>query len=146
MNKYGRYSNSDLSCLQCHAVCFCADELVDPGLIRAWMMSEKLCRYCCYQLLPAAMTCLLSPLAVQNYQPLIKELFVVSRPLMITEGCRCSPSRSVSRRTTDEERRVLDKANEEVWNDFRQAAEAHRQVRQHVRSFMKPGMTMIEIW
>lgn len=65
---------------------------------------------------------------------------------MIKEGCRCSPSRSASRRTTDEERRVLDKANEEVWNDFRQAAEAHRQVRQHVRSFMKPGMTMIEIW
>lgn len=41
---------------------------------------------------------------------------------------------------------MLDKANEEVWNDFRQAAEAHRQVRQHVRGFMKPGMTMIEIW
>lgn len=39
----------------------------------------------------------------------------------------------------------MDKANEEVWNDFRQAAEAHRQVRQHVRGFMKPGMTMIEI-
>lgn len=45
-----------------------------------------------------------------------------------------------------EERRALDKANEEMWNDFRQAAEAHRQVRQHVRSFMQPGKTMIEIW
>ncbi|MEQ2194228.1 Methionine aminopeptidase 2 [Xenoophorus captivus] len=44
-----------------------------------------------------------------------------------------------------EERRVMDKANEEVWNDFRQAAEAHRQVRKHVRSFLKPGLTMIEI-
>ncbi|KAM8883877.1 methionine aminopeptidase 2 [Synchiropus splendidus] len=43
------------------------------------------------------------------------------------------------------ERKAMDKANEEVWNDFRQAAEAHRQVRQHVRSFLKPGMTMIEI-
>uniref|UniRef100_A0A671X3I1 Methionine aminopeptidase 2 n=1 Tax=Sparus aurata TaxID=8175 RepID=A0A671X3I1_SPAAU len=43
------------------------------------------------------------------------------------------------------EKRVMDKANEEVWNDFRQAAEAHRQVRQHVRGFMKPGLTMIEI-
>ncbi|TMS02778.1 Methionine aminopeptidase 2 [Larimichthys crocea] len=53
--------------------------------------------------------------------------------------------RSAAWRTTSEEKRVLDKANEEVWSDFRQAAEAHRQVRQHVRSFLKPGMTMIEI-
>ncbi|KAM6895496.1 methionine aminopeptidase 2 [Xenentodon cancila] len=53
--------------------------------------------------------------------------------------------RSAAWRTTNEEKRVLDKANEEMWNDFRQAAEAHRQVRQHVRSFLKPGMTMIEI-
>ncbi|XP_059893796.1 methionine aminopeptidase 2-like [Gadus macrocephalus] len=53
--------------------------------------------------------------------------------------------RSAAWRTTSEEKRVMDKANEEVWNDFRQAAEAHRQVRQHVRSFIKPGLTMIEI-
>ncbi|KAM3588060.1 uncharacterized protein V6R79_020169 [Siganus canaliculatus] len=53
--------------------------------------------------------------------------------------------RSAAWRTSSEEKRVMDKANEEVWNDFRQAAEAHRQVRQHVRSFLKPGMTMIEI-
>ncbi|XP_029351136.1 methionine aminopeptidase 2 isoform X2 [Echeneis naucrates] len=53
--------------------------------------------------------------------------------------------RSAAWRMTHDEKRVLDKANEEVWNDFRQAAEAHRQVRQHVRSFLKPGMTMIEI-
>ncbi|XP_029969723.1 methionine aminopeptidase 2-like [Salarias fasciatus] len=53
--------------------------------------------------------------------------------------------RTAAWRTTSEEKRVLDKANEEVWSDFRQAAEAHRQVRQHVRGFLKPGMTMIEI-
>uniref|UniRef100_A0A3P8UYH1 Methionine aminopeptidase 2 n=1 Tax=Cynoglossus semilaevis TaxID=244447 RepID=A0A3P8UYH1_CYNSE len=53
--------------------------------------------------------------------------------------------RSAVWRMSIEERRALDRANEEMWNDFRQAAEAHRQVRKHVRSFMKPGMTMIEI-
>ncbi|XP_054622526.1 methionine aminopeptidase 2 isoform X2 [Dunckerocampus dactyliophorus] len=53
--------------------------------------------------------------------------------------------RSAAWRSSNEEKRVMDKANEEVWNDFRQAAEAHRQVRQHIRSFLKPGMTMIEI-
>lgn len=55
-------------------------------------------------------------------------------------------SRSAVWRMGPDERRALDKASEEMWNDFRQAAEAHRQVRQHVRSFMQPGKTMIEIW
>ncbi|KAM9334836.1 methionine aminopeptidase 2 [Symphorus nematophorus] len=66
----------------------------------------------------------------------------------IGQECEYPPSqdgRSAAWRMTHEEKRVMDKANEEVWNDFRQAAEAHRQVRQHVRSFLKPGMTMIEI-
>ncbi|CAB1313376.1 unnamed protein product [Coregonus sp. 'balchen'] len=40
---------------------------------------------------------------------------------------------------------VLDKANEEMWSDFRQAAEAHRQVRNYVNTWIKPGMTMIDI-
>ncbi|XP_064865970.1 methionine aminopeptidase 2-like [Oncorhynchus nerka] len=53
--------------------------------------------------------------------------------------------RSAAWRTTHEEKRVLDKANEEMWNDFRQAAEAHRQVRNYVNTWIKPGMTMIDI-
>lgn len=54
--------------------------------------------------------------------------------------------RSAAWRTTSEEKRALDMANEEMWSDFRQAAEAHRQVRSYVRSWIKPGMTMIDIW
>lgn len=54
--------------------------------------------------------------------------------------------RTAAWRMTSEEKKVLDKANEEVWSDFRQAAEAHRQVRQYVMSWIKPGLTMIEIW
>ncbi|XP_078276176.1 methionine aminopeptidase 2 [Rhinoraja longicauda] len=48
-------------------------------------------------------------------------------------------------RMTSEEKKVLNQASEEIWSDFRQAAEAHRQVRKYVRSWLKPGMTMIEI-
>ncbi|TRY58380.1 hypothetical protein DNTS_018477 [Danionella cerebrum] len=48
-------------------------------------------------------------------------------------------------RMTREEKRVLDEASEEMWSDFRQAAEAHRQVRQYVKSWIKPGMSMIDI-
>uniref|UniRef100_A0A3B3DFN0 Methionine aminopeptidase 2 n=2 Tax=Oryzias melastigma TaxID=30732 RepID=A0A3B3DFN0_ORYME len=64
------------------------------------------------------------------------------------EECEYPPSkdgRSAAWRTSSEEKRALDSANEEMWSDFRQAAEAHRQVRSYVRSWIKPGMTMIEI-
>uniref|UniRef100_A0A3B3ZQE5 Methionine aminopeptidase 2 n=1 Tax=Periophthalmus magnuspinnatus TaxID=409849 RepID=A0A3B3ZQE5_9GOBI len=62
------------------------------------------------------------------------------------EECEYPPSKDgAAWRTTSEEKRALDRANEEMWSDFRQAAEAHRQVRAYVRSWIKPGMTMIDI-
>ncbi|XP_070404377.1 methionine aminopeptidase 2 isoform X1 [Nothobranchius furzeri] len=64
------------------------------------------------------------------------------------EECEYPPSkdgRSAAWRTTSPEKRALDMANEEMWSDFRQAAEAHRQVRSYVMSWIKPGMTMIDI-
>uniref|UniRef100_A0A096MF28 Methionine aminopeptidase 2 n=1 Tax=Poecilia formosa TaxID=48698 RepID=A0A096MF28_POEFO len=64
------------------------------------------------------------------------------------EECEYPPSkdgRSAAWRTTSEEKRAMDRANEEMWSDFRQAAEAHRQVRSYVRSWIKPGMAMIDI-
>lgn len=48
-------------------------------------------------------------------------------------------------RTTNAEKKALDAANIEWYNDFRLAAEAHRQTRQYMQSYIKPGMTMIEI-
>ncbi|KAK9456213.1 methionine aminopeptidase 1 [Dipodascopsis uninucleata] len=48
-------------------------------------------------------------------------------------------------RTTDEEKRYLDRMNYDAYNDFRRAAEVHRQVRQYAQKEIKPGMTMIEI-
>ena len=49
-------------------------------------------------------------------------------------------------RTTSEEKKALDQASEEIWNGFREAAETHRQIRKYVMSWIKPGMTMIEIY
>ncbi|KTF86206.1 hypothetical protein cypCar_00040816 [Cyprinus carpio] len=66
----------------------------------------------------------------------------------VGQECEYPPSqdgRSAAWRMSNEEKQVMDKANEEMWNDFREAAEAHRQVRQYVRSWIKPGMTMIDI-
>ncbi len=48
-------------------------------------------------------------------------------------------------RTTSEEKRVLDKVSEGVYNELREAAEVHRQTRRYINDFIKPGMTMTEI-
>lgn len=74
---------------------------------------------------------------------ILKVNMFLLRPLKCFFGPLIS---SAAWRTSNEEKKMLDKANEEMWNDFRQAAEAHRQVRQYVKSWIKPGMTMIDIW
>lgn len=48
-------------------------------------------------------------------------------------------------RTTNEEKRALEKQNFDQYNDVRRAAEVHRQVRRYARRTIKPGMTMTEI-
>jgi len=48
-------------------------------------------------------------------------------------------------RVTSEEKRALDRANEDTYKEARLAAEAHRQVRKHVQEFIKPGMKMTDI-
>jgi hypothetical protein len=54
--------------------------------------------------------------------------------------------RSAIWRQTPEERKNADKLWDDIWNEHRQAAEAHRTTRKHLQDFIKPGMTMIEIW
>ncbi|GME89926.1 unnamed protein product [[Candida] boidinii] len=49
------------------------------------------------------------------------------------------------KRSTDEEKRYLDRQNDNVWNEFRKGAEIHRRVRRHAQNTIKPGMTMIEV-
>lgn len=48
-------------------------------------------------------------------------------------------------RTTNEEKRHLDKLNSDFLSDYRQAAETHRQVRQWAQRNIKPGQTLLEI-
>ncbi|XP_052864938.1 uncharacterized protein LOC128271443 [Anopheles cruzii] len=48
-------------------------------------------------------------------------------------------------RFTSEEKRALDRMHLDIYNELRQAAEAHRQTRQYMQKWIKPGMTMIEI-
>ncbi|KAF5211763.1 Methionine aminopeptidase 2 [Clavispora lusitaniae] len=50
-----------------------------------------------------------------------------------------------SYRTTDEEKRYLDRQQNNHWQDFRKGAEVHRRVRQKAQQQIKPGMTMLEI-
>lgn len=53
--------------------------------------------------------------------------------------------RTAKDRFTSEEKRALDLMHNDIYNELRQAAEAHRQTRQHMQRWIKPGMTMIEI-
>lgn len=48
-------------------------------------------------------------------------------------------------RTTNEEKRHLDRMNNDFLNEYRQGAEVHRQVRQWAQKNIKPGMTLTEI-
>jgi methionyl aminopeptidase len=48
-------------------------------------------------------------------------------------------------RMTSEEKKALDKSCDEIWVDYRRAAEAHRQTRAWAKSWIKPGMKMFDI-
>jgi len=48
-------------------------------------------------------------------------------------------------RFTSEEARAIDRLQLDMYNEIRQAAEAHRQTRQHIQSWVRPGMKMIDI-
>ncbi|XP_069354880.1 methionine aminopeptidase 2 [Maniola hyperantus] len=53
--------------------------------------------------------------------------------------------RTAKDRFSSEEKRALDKMHNDVYQEIRQAAEAHRQTRKYIRDWIKPGMTMIQI-
>ncbi|RMJ26018.1 hypothetical protein PHISP_03100 [Aspergillus sp. HF37] len=48
-------------------------------------------------------------------------------------------------RTTSEEKRYLDRMNNDSLQEYRQAAEVHRQVRQYAQKNIRPGQTLTEI-
>ncbi|QSS63732.1 methionine aminopeptidase, partial [Histoplasma capsulatum] len=48
-------------------------------------------------------------------------------------------------RTTNEEKRYLDRMNNDFLSEYRYAAEVHRQVRQYAQKTIKPGQTLTEI-
>lgn len=50
-----------------------------------------------------------------------------------------------SYRTTDEEKRYLDRQQNNRWQDFRKGAEIHRRVRAKAQQLVQPGMKMTEI-
>ncbi|XP_055908851.1 methionine aminopeptidase 2 [Eupeodes corollae] len=53
--------------------------------------------------------------------------------------------RTAKDRFTNEEKRALDRMHTDIYNELRHAAEAHRQTRQYMQGFIKPGMSMIQI-
>ncbi|KOC68870.1 Methionine aminopeptidase 2 [Habropoda laboriosa] len=48
-------------------------------------------------------------------------------------------------RFSSEEARAFDRMHNDIYNEARQAAEAHRQTRKHIMKWVKPGMKMMDI-
>lgn len=65
----------------------------------------------------------------------------------VGEECEYTFGEENLKRTTDEEKRALDRAEkaQEQYRDLRKAAEAHRQARQYAQKNIKPGMSMTRI-
>ncbi|GJJ71140.1 methionyl aminopeptidase [Entomortierella parvispora] len=61
------------------------------------------------------------------------------------EGELCDYKEENLWRTTNEEKRALEREKFDQYNEVRRAAEVHRQVRQYARRTIKPGMSMIDI-
>ncbi|CAB3243774.1 unnamed protein product [Arctia plantaginis] len=53
--------------------------------------------------------------------------------------------RTAKERFSSEEKRALDRLHQDIYQEIRHAAEAHRQTRKYIRDWIKPGMTMIQI-
>ncbi|CAG9785153.1 unnamed protein product [Diatraea saccharalis] len=53
--------------------------------------------------------------------------------------------RTAKDRFSSEEKRALDRMQQDIYQEIRHAAEAHRQTRKYMRDWIKPGMTMIQI-
>jgi len=49
-----------------------------------------------------------------------------------------------SYRITSEEKRALERPSEDIYNEVREAAEVHRQVRQNFQRWVRPGVTLME--
>jgi len=54
-------------------------------------------------------------------------------------------TQTASQRTTWEEKKTMEKLNEDTYAEIRRGAEAHRQTRQYMQKWIKPGMSMIQI-
>lgn len=61
------------------------------------------------------------------------------------EGEICEYQDDNTYRTTSEEKRALDRMNNDFLTEYRQGAEVHRQVRQWAQKNIKPGQTLTEI-
>ncbi|KAJ1874594.1 Methionine aminopeptidase 2 [Coemansia sp. RSA 1722] len=62
-----------------------------------------------------------------------------------SEGQICEYMDDNMYRTTSEEMRARDRANEKQLTDLRRAAEVHREVRRYARSIIKPGVDLADV-
>ncbi|THD23852.1 Methionine aminopeptidase 2 [Fasciola hepatica] len=87
--------------------------------------------------------------SVQTYPPTIPicKLFP-DQNFPVGEILQYSPEtdgRTAMNRFTSEECKARDRAHLETYLEFREGAEVHRQTREHIKKWLKPGVSMIEL-
>lgn len=76
----------------------------------------------------------------------VVELYPKNPPLgEIMDHPVFNDGRSARDRTSPQELKARERMSEDIYKDFRWAAEAHRQTRQYMKSYIKPGMKLIHI-
>lgn len=63
----------------------------------------------------------------------------------ILEYTADTDGRTAINRVTSEECKARDRAHLETYQDFREGAEVHRQTRQHIKKWLRPGVKMIDL-
>ena len=89
----------------------------------------------------------IKPVKKQTYPPSIPicELYPNGEYPKGLEMPYSSSDVAAQQRVTSEEKRALERAQADLYNDIRQAAEAHRHIRKYMQTVIKPGRTMIDI-
>lgn len=84
---------------------------------------------------------------IKKFMPIDEQFLDLNYPLgEICEYRQNKDDRTAINRFTNDEKKALDNSYTEIYKDFRRGAESHRQTRKWVKSWVKPGMKLIDIW
>lgn len=84
---------------------------------------------------------------IKKLKPVHKQIKNEKYPIgEVSEYLPAKDDTTAINRMTSAEKKELDASFEDMYKDLRRAAESHRQTRKYIKSWLKPGMKMFDIW